>query len=89
MATNVKNSIVNDTKRAKYFSLLLDCTPGMSHQEQMSLILRFVNMTSLVATVEKHFIDFIPVNDQTGKRLSNALLAELEALEGTTGTEHE
>lgn len=80
MATNVKNSIVNDTKRAKYFSVLLDCTPDMSHQEQMSLILRFVNMTSLEVNVEEHFIDFIPVNDQTGKGLSNALLAELEAL---------
>ena len=52
MATNVKNSIVNDTKRAKYFSVLLDCTPDMSHQEQMSLILRFVNMTSLEAVVK-------------------------------------
>lgn len=80
MATNVKNAIVNNTKRAKYFSVLLDCTPDMSHQEQMSLILRFVNMTSLDVTVEEHFIDFIPINDQTGKGLSNALLAELEAL---------
>ena len=48
----------------------------MSHQEQMSLILHFVNMTSIEANVEEHFIDFIPVNDQTGKGLSNALLAK-------------
>lgn len=47
MATNVKNSIVNDTKRAKYYSVLPDCAPDMSHQEQMSLILCIVNMTSL------------------------------------------
>lgn len=46
----------------------------------MSLILRFVNMTSLEVNVEQHFIDFIPVNDQTGKGQSNALLAELDAL---------
>lgn len=80
MATNVKNCIVNDKKRAKYFSVLLDCTPYMSHQEQMSLILRFVNMTSLEVNVQKHFIVFIAVSDQTAKGLSNALLAELEAL---------
>lgn len=46
----------------------------------MSLILRYVNMTSLEVNVEEHVIDFIPVSDQTGKGLSNALLAELEAL---------
>lgn len=57
MATNIKNSIVNDTKRAKYFSVILDCTPDMSHQEQMSLVLHFVNMASLDVSVEEHFIE--------------------------------
>lgn len=80
MATNVKNSILNDTKRAKYFSVILDCTPDMSHQEQMSLVLRFVNMASLDVSVEEHFIEFLQVNDQTGRGLTDALLATLDEL---------
>lgn len=80
MATNVKNSILHDAKTAKYFSVILDCTPDMSHQEQMSLVLRFVNMTSLDVSVEEHFIEFLQVNDQTGKGLSDVLLAALDEL---------
>lgn len=69
------------SKRAKYFSELLDCTPDISHKKQISLIPLFVNMTSLEANVEEYFMDFIPVNDQTGKGLSNVLLTfELEIL---------
>ncbi|KAK0152965.1 Zinc finger MYM-type protein 1 [Merluccius polli] len=37
-------------------------------------------MTMLDVQIEEHFIDFIQVNDQTGKGLTEALLAKLETL---------
>ena len=47
LVTEVEKENLQQLKLAKYFSIILDCTPDMSHHEQMSVILRYVSWVYL------------------------------------------
>ncbi|KAL7371932.1 hypothetical protein ABVT39_007116 [Epinephelus coioides] len=57
----------------------MDCTPDISHTEQLSIVLRIVNCEpSIGASVSEHFFGFLDVLDTTGKGLCNMLLEKLQ-----------
>lgn len=75
--TATKEKILEEVRAAKYFGIILDCTPDISHQEQMTLVLRYVDMTGIPNIVER-FVEFLKVDDSSGEGLTDELINALE-----------
>ena len=44
MTKEIRKEIIDHVKKNKYYSIQLDCAPDKSHKEQLTLILRIVEV---------------------------------------------
>lgn len=68
-------------KKARYFLIILDCTPDISHTEQMTLIYRIIHDTGKEYEIKEFFLRFLNAVETTGEGLTNLFLNELKKLE--------
>ncbi|XP_067140986.1 zinc finger MYM-type protein 1-like [Centruroides vittatus] len=83
IGNKLKNKIFDRIKYGKYFAVILDCTPDISHQEQMSLSIRYVLDGALPSSniaIYEQFIKFIHVESSTGENLFFVLKKEIQSL---------
>jgi hypothetical protein len=80
IAAAIRSQIIGKVKEAKYFLVILGCTPDASHQEQMSLIIRYVDASSDTICIEESFLCFVDVN-ATRQGLFDVLQNELKNLD--------
>jgi hypothetical protein len=74
MADKVTATIISKAHKAKYYSIIADCTPDVNHIEQLSLTIRFVDLSKENVDISEHFVQFTPINDSTGEGLSESIL---------------
>jgi hypothetical protein len=56
LSEEVTSSFELELKKMEYFPTILDCTPDISHQEQMSVNVRIVSIHEEEVVREEHFI---------------------------------
>ena len=78
LGQQVKTEILLTIKASKYFSILFDCTPDVSHKEQMTQIVRYVLVKDGKCSIEESFIDFIESHEKTGKGLATEITEKLK-----------
>lgn len=79
IGNKVRRTIIEQIVQSKYYSLILDCTPDVSHQEQMTFVIRFVyfDVNKRVFYINESFIEFINISDTSGKAIANVAVDTL------------
>lgn len=84
IGNKIRSEIVARILKAKYYTIMLDTTPDISHKEQLTLIIRIVHITktnsNVKVSVDEYFINFIHIILKTGLGLAEALKQELSNL---------
>jgi hypothetical protein len=74
MATNARNTIINDIKQAKYVSLTVGSTPVVSHADQLSFIIRYVGKQN---QIKERFLSFKYIEKHDASYLENIIKSTL------------
>jgi len=78
LGNKVRKTIIEEIKKAKYFCIIFDSTPDISHKNQISQIIRYVVIDENEVNVKESFIDFIQTKGKSAEELSSAILKKLE-----------
>ncbi|XP_039388604.1 zinc finger MYM-type protein 1-like [Mauremys reevesii] len=71
MAEQLRNLFTDEVKDANYYSIIVDSTPDVSHEAQLTLILRYVTGNGEVV---EQFLCFVPLKSHTSKWLETTVL---------------
>ena len=77
MSDKVLKYIISEIRESKYYGLIVDSTPDISHIDQLSIVLRYVNLDG--EPVER-FIKFLPIGSHDAETLQISVLNELLSL---------
>lgn len=84
IGNKIRTEIVTRIKKAKYYTIMLDATPDASHKEQLTLIIRIVQITktynNVKVSVDEYFLNFFHITLKTGLGLYDVPKQELSNL---------
>jgi len=77
IGAQIRNSILTEVRKAKYFSVIADEVTDVANREQLSISVRYC----LDFSVKEVFLDFVQVERITGKNIADAILQKFSSWE--------
>lgn len=77
MGQRVQTEIIIQLQKAKYFSLVVDSTPDLSHIDQLTFVVRYVSQEGKVF---ERFLKFLPIFSHTGESLFESVTKVLQKM---------
>jgi len=75
----VLDALLQESKKAMYYSIIVDATPDVSHTEQISFVLRYVHRSEEnVWAIKERFLLFKDCEKKKGKDIADLLCRVLE-----------
>jgi len=74
IAKKVRQAILSEIAKSKYFAISVDSTPDLAHIDQLTFTVRYVNNGEPV----ERFLDFIPIFGHGSEYLATVVLKNLE-----------
>lgn len=80
MASTVRQNLLRSIRKAKYYGLMFDSTPDQAHREQMSEVVRYmeVDFERKTVRVRESFLGFIKISQKDAESLVEDILKQLE-----------
>ena len=80
MASTVRQNLLRSIHRAKYYGIMFDSTPDQAHREQMSEVVRYVEVDfeRKEVCVKESFLGFIQISQKDAKSFVQDILNQLE-----------
>ena len=81
LGENVKKKIIDQVKWEKYFAIIFDSSPDLSHIDQTCQVLHFVIIEGSSVNVVELFIDFMETKGKMAEYFSNNILEKVNEKE--------
>ena len=75
----VRSNLLADIRKAKYYRILVDSTSDLEHREQLSRVIRYVDVTfkSKKVIIKEAFLGFIEVQAKDAASLEDVIIESL------------
>ena len=74
----VRNEILEEIRKSKYYSIIVDSTTDVSHIEQHVFVIRLLKEVNGVFKIEERFLEFVDGCDKTGEEMDELIVKRLE-----------
>jgi hypothetical protein len=76
LASEVKANILSSILNLKYYSIIADSTPDISHIDQLTLVVRYIENAKPV----ERYVGFVPIKSHKSESLTERILSLVAAL---------